>query len=687
MQAMNRQSHIPTENHASRSVVCAMLTLLILAGAGRAEPPGFVHEQLVVKLKPKVKESVAQSLFKKHGAREQEALSQINVRVIQVPAARLAKVMNALKRNRHVESAEPDWLLTPDATPNDPYYSQQWQLPKIGAPAAWDMTTGSSMVTVAILDSGVEGANPDLAPLLVPGWNFYDNNSNTSDVTGHGTAVAGAAAANGNDGVGVAGVAWNCRIMPLRIAGTNGLASSSAVASALTWASDNGARVANISYANVTKVTAVISAAQYFQSRGGVVTASAGNLATFDPTPDNAHFLLVSATDSNDALASWSNTGNNVDLAAPGVSIGTTVRGGVYGYASGTSFSAPLVAGVAALVISANPALSGAQVQSVLRQSADDLGAPGWDPSYGNGRVNAAGALTAALASVPVESTPPVVNIIGPSSASTISGTVPVSITATDNVSVVQVEWYLDGAQVGVSGVAPAVFSWDTRASVNGSHGLQARARDAAGNVGLSAIVNVNVQNATADTVAPTVALLSPASGTTVSGVASVQVTATDNVGVTQLEWYLDGVLKGTGPGGSLSFSWSTAGTSNGTHTLQTRALDAAGNVGTSAPLSVVVQNGADTIAPTVRITSPVSGTTISRSAKTTRVYATATDNAAVTRVELKADGKLVASSTSANPVFSWNTSKVTVGTHTLQTFAYDAAGNVGASAVCTVQK
>src|SRR5207237_3933002 len=131
----------------------------------------------------------------------------------------------------------------------------------------------------------------------------------------------------------------------------------------------------------------VQSAAQYVQSKSGVVAISAGNDCTFDSAADNPYVLKVSATDSNDAIASFSTTGNGVDLAAPGVSVLTTSVGGKYNNWSGTSFSAPVVAGVAALVFSANSTLTGAQVVDILHKTADDLGAAGFDTQYGYGRV------------------------------------------------------------------------------------------------------------------------------------------------------------------------------------------------------------------------------------------------------------------------------------------------------------
>src|SRR5262249_17298102 len=153
----------------------------------------------------------------------------------------------------------------------DTYYPNEWHLPIIQAPQAWDITTGSTNIIVAILDTGVDGTHPDLAGKLVAGWNFYDTNSDTSDLNGHGPAVAGTAVAASDNTLGVAGVAWDCMIMPIRVSDSNGLAMTSTFATALTWAADNGARVANISFTVSTSPT-VASAAQYFQSKGGVVT-------------------------------------------------------------------------------------------------------------------------------------------------------------------------------------------------------------------------------------------------------------------------------------------------------------------------------------------------------------------------------------------------------------------------------
>jgi len=367
--------------------------MLFTVTAGNRE---VVPGRILLKVRPGVGREAFRTELQNYHAVEESEISGAAVKILRVPEQKWARVLEILSKHPMVEFAEPDHLLPPEITPNDTYYNLQWQLPKIAAPAAWDVTRGSSNIVIAIIDTGVEGGHADLVNQLVPGWNFYDGNSDTTDVYGHGTAVAGTAAASSNDGQGVAGVAWNCKIMPLRVTDTSGLAFESTIASALTWAADHGARVANISF-RASNSSSVRSAAQYFQNKGGVVTVSAGNDGIFDTAGDNPYVLTISATDSNDQIASWSNTGNNVDLAAPGQDIVTTYEGGWYGYWSGTSFSAPIVAGAAALVLSINPGLSGVEAANVLKQSADDLGVAGYDTTYGWGRLNVSKAVNLAF--------------------------------------------------------------------------------------------------------------------------------------------------------------------------------------------------------------------------------------------------------------------------------------------------
>jgi thermitase len=654
--------------------------------AGRAQPvasalPSHVPEQLLVKPKARVSEAELQGVFNSHRATQVGAIHQINVRVLHVPEARLEAVLAGLRNDPAIEFAEPDAIVAPALVPNDSWYPNEWHLPKIQAPQAWDQSTGSANIVIAILDSGVDGTHPDLASKMVPGWNWYDNNSNSSDVYGHGTAVAGQAAAVSNNGIGVAAPAWGCPIMPVRVTDTNGYTSSYMMSQGLTWAADHGAKVANISFGMSSDQT-VSNAAVYFQSKGGVVTMAAGNLSTFDSSPDNPYILRVSATDMNDVLASFSNTGNNIDLCAPGVNIYTTAKGGGYSIGTGTSASAPIVAAVAALVMSVNPSLTSGQIQTLLEDTADDLGAVGWDSSYGHGRVNAYKALVAAAGGV-LTNADPIVSITAPFSATIVSNTVAINVSASGSFPVSAVVCLLNGSSVGTSSNVPATFSWNTTNYPNGLYTLQAIAYDTAGNAGTSAVVSVTVQNSLPDTTAPTVSILAPASGGTVAGQVAVKATAGDNVGVVKTEWYLNSIWMSSSSSASPTFPWNTTNYANGSYTLQAKAYDAAGNVGTSGSINVSVLNiTPDTTAPVVQILSPADGSTLS-GLNTINVSASA--DIGVAKVEWYVDGTLSGASANPTPAFSWDTTQSTNGTHALLAKAYDAAGNVGTSSALSV--
>jgi len=549
------------------------------------ETSKFIRGRVLVRFRSETMSLARRDLIAEAGAKDAGTLPAIGVHILELPVeANEEATVRALQTRPEVEFAELDRLVPPaEVVPNDPWYANwEWHLRKINGPAAWSMNSGSSSVVLAILDTGVDGTHEDLAPKMVAGWNINDNNSDTRDVTGHGTLVAGTAAASSNNAVGVASVAWGCRIMPVRISDSTGSATFSNMASGLTWAADHGARVANLSFRASTS-SAVTSAAQYFQNRGGVVTVAAGNEAVFEPALDNPYELTVSGSDPNDLLYGWSNTGNNIDLAAPGSAYSTT-RGGGYSSVSGTSIAAPIVAGVAALVISNNPNLTGQEVQDTLKQSADDLGTPGWDSSYGWGRVNAERALSGGGGGGG-DSTPPNVSFLSPSAGATVSSTLSVQVDAADNVGVASVTVSVDGASLGSDSTAPYTFTWDTKSSLNGSHTLVATAQDAAGNKS-TASMSVTVNNI-ADTTPPSISILSPSNGARISSQVTVLVSASDQVGVARVDLYVDGALTSSATTSPFTTKWNAKKAKAGAHTLQCRAYDAAGNVGLSGNLTV----------------------------------------------------------------------------------------------------
>lgn len=576
--------------HASLIVALAALLGATPLAASAAPPERsaegpWIKGRILVMPKPGLSSDALAKILRVHGGKARR-VGGSNLHIIDLPPQASEKAVAAvLARNPHLEFAELDELVAPDLATNDPYMGSAWHLPKIGAPTAWDASQGSG-VTIAILDSGVDAAHPDLKERLVAGWNFYAGNSDTMDVYGHGTKVAGAAAAVNNNGLGISSVAGQASIMPIRVTGTDGYGSVSAIAQGITYAADKGARVANASF-GVAGYASVQSAAQYMKNAGGLVFVSAGNQSTDPGHAPTSSLIAVSATDSNDNKASFSNYGDWVSLSGPGTSIYSTVKGGGYGAVNGTSFSSPVSAGVAALVMSAKPDLSSTEVETILFASARDLGAAGKDPVYGHGRVDAVAAVQAALENVgTIDAQGPTASISEPVGSSTVSGLVAVNVNAADNVGVARVELRVNGSVYATDTVAPYAFSWDSVKVTDGGATLEAVAFDAANNSGKSASVLVNVANASAappptvDGTAPTVSISNPGDGATVSGTVFISTSASDNTGSTGIEQQLliDGKLVMTALGGRLSYDWNTRKTSAGAHTITVVAKDKAGN-------------------------------------------------------------------------------------------------------------
>ena len=463
----------------------------------------FAENRILVLPRAGVSPAMLNKILSVHGGRARR-IGNSNLHIVDLPANGSARqVAAALAIHPHIKFAELDRRVKASFVPNDPYLGSEWHLNKITAPAAWDRTLGAG-VTIAVLDSGVDGTHPDLAPNLIAGYNFVDNNANTADACGHGTAVAGTAAAASSNGVGVAGVAGRASIMPIRIAyfdaaSNNCYAYISAIASGVTYAADHGARIVNISYGGLAASSTIQNAALYLKNKGGLLFVSAGNNGIDENITPTSSMIVVSATDTNDAITSWSSYGSFVTLAAPGSGIYTTSKGGLYQPWSGTSFASPVTAGVGALMMAANPSLDNLTIEKLMASTAVDLGAAGRDAYYGYGRVNAgAGVASAIASSSPNDIQAPTATITDPLNNATVSGMVPVNVTAADNVGVARVELKVNGAVVAVDNIAPYSFSWDSAGVTNGMATLIATAYDVAGNAGASTAVAVNVANSVA---------------------------------------------------------------------------------------------------------------------------------------------------------------------------------------------
>jgi len=435
--------------------------------------------------------------------------------------------------------AEPNWIAFPYSIPNDENFSKQWYLQNTGqiilenisgtpdadiyASEAWDIETGNPDVVVAIIDSGIDYTHPDLRAKIwnntdeipsngidddqngyiddIRGWDFYYNDNNITDGYGHGTMCAGVAAASTNNKIGISGVGWNCMIMPLRIFNETGNTTGQLFAvQAIKYAVDNGAKVISMSFGGSNVPKTLQDAVNYAYAKGVFLCAAAGNYDTAVKSYPAAceNVTAVAATNQNDKRCSpqdWgtgagSNYGNWVDIAAPGNLIYTTLptyqvyfnKLGAkqnYDYGDGTSFAAPMVAGVAALLISKDPSLTPDAVTTILSGNVDPYNS---NEYIGSGRLNAQKALAALfLSNLPPN--PP--TITGPSKGK-LGATIQYHFTTIDPEGD-KVYYFIDwGDNSKGSWIGPypsdneitELHTWSTK----GTYTIQAKAKDIYGN-------------------------------------------------------------------------------------------------------------------------------------------------------------------------------------------------------------
>jgi serine protease len=325
-------------------------------------------------------------------------------------------VLNELKTSNILDYVERVPLFRTHATPNDPSYSSQWELAKISASAAWNYSTGSSSITVAIVDEGVELTHPDLAANIwvnpgeiagnsidddnngyvddVNGFDVANNDNNPNPTTSaftHGTMVAGMASARSNNGLGIASIGYSVKIIAIQGSVNAGIMSYGY--DGIIYAVAAKAKVINCSWGGTVSSVTGQNVIDYAYNSGCIIVASAGNAGNSTPEYPAAynHVIAVSSTGSGDAKSSWSSYGSYVDLSAPGEGVYTTMVGGGYGYTNGTSFSSPMVAGLCGLMLSLNPTLTEADVENCLKTNTDNIDTQ--NPSYigqlGSGRINA----------------------------------------------------------------------------------------------------------------------------------------------------------------------------------------------------------------------------------------------------------------------------------------------------------
>jgi thermitase len=306
-----------------------------------------------------------------------------------------------------IDYIEPDVVVTGGLTPNDPAFDIEGNVYGqriVKAPQGWNIYTGSAEGVIAILDTGVNLNHPEFTGRLLPGYDFINEDSDPSDDHGHGTHVAGIAAAALNNATGAAGICPGCAILPVKVLDSGNKGTWGTVAAGIYYAVDQGARVINLSLGASVSSRTLERAIQYAEAHDVIVVAAAGNAASTEPFYPAAlpYVIAVGATTDQDVLWPLSNTGEYIDLTAPGHRIYSTFLSPEYAYMSGTSMATPFVSGLAGLLVSFNPAWTRDEVLNFITSGADDLGAAGKDEQYGFGRINVHRALVAANGGVDV---------------------------------------------------------------------------------------------------------------------------------------------------------------------------------------------------------------------------------------------------------------------------------------------
>jgi thermitase len=495
-------------------------------------PRGIRAGHILVRFKDSARQDVLNQLHADYGANVVANIPAIRVTHFQAAGSGLA-LLNHLRNRPDVEFAEFDSVVQVVQNgfnpPNDVYFSSayasshngsidQWGPAAVTAPAAWQLASGGSPnIVIAIVDTGVDDTHPDLAPKIVGEYSYVGT---IKDGFGHGTHVAGIAAAATDNQIGIAGMCPNCKILSVKVLDDQGSGYMSDVASGIIYAASHGARVISLSLGGNSRSETLHSALDYALVNNALPVCAMGNAGSSFNPPEPAYWhdcLSVIATDQNGAKASFSNYGMKADVAAPGVAILSTMPTypvtltTAHGYSmnydalSGTSMATPMVSGIAGLVLSQNPNLTPAQVAGIIEASSGD--GVSWVPNLAFGVVNALKAVSSANNS---DYAPPSPNLISPAGGATVSGLVTFQAAPTDNTTVHHVDFVQNGTRfmqvlTGVSGTSGKgkttittqawTATWPSTTIFNSSITVSAFAVDVFGNTSAAQNLNLTIQN------------------------------------------------------------------------------------------------------------------------------------------------------------------------------------------------
>jgi serine protease len=461
----------------------------------------YVPEEILVKFNPDVSGEKIKNINAGHGTQVTYTSPYAGFKILKIPKTKTVEEMAEIySKNPNVEYAVPNTIMYAFMVPNDQYYDLQWNFKAfetgvgggINLEPAWDTSTGNG-ATVAVLDTGVACENhslykkaPDFVNTnFVPGYDFVNNDAYPNDDNGHGTHVTGTIAQSTNNGIGAAGVAYDCSIMPVKVLNAEGSGTLAQIADGIYYATEHGADIISMSLGyHALRVDPVLKAALDTAYNNGVtIVAAAGN--------DNTRFvsypaayekcIAVGATRYDGNRAYYSNYGDALDIVAPGGDIrvdqsgddgygdgiiqntfnSTTKDPANFGYwlFQGTSMATPHVSGVAALLISSKPDATPDEVRAAMQNTATDLGISGWDKYYGYGLVNAAAALNY-IQGQPTVNNPPVVEAGGPYTGVTGTAVTFDGSTSYDSDgSIVSYEWNFGDGSTDLGAVPEHIYS------------------------------------------------------------------------------------------------------------------------------------------------------------------------------------------------------------------------------------
>jgi len=417
------------------AVALLTLTSVPLAAAHRQSQrpnvPEYVPQSILVKFKPHASDNAKTAALGHVKGQTVKDLKRLGVRVIKVAQGMETSAVASLATDPAVSYAERDSIaVATDTDTNDSYWrSQKTQsYNRVHVPIGWDATTGSANAPlVAVLDTGVDATHPDLAGKVGSGWNFVANKVDTSDDNGHGTMVAGIIAANSNNATGIAGLCWGCSVMPVKVLDSSAQGSYSNIASGITYAVDHGAKIINLSLGGSTSSSTLQNAVNYAAGKGALVVAAAGNSTCNCVLYPAAYANVLSVGEVDSSNNNTGAYGSALDLVAPGSNWTTfhspTNSTMLYAVFTGTSSATPVVAGLAALLMSLHGSWTAADVTSQIESTTTDLGTPGMDSLYGSGLVDFAAALgVSSTVTLPPPSATPSVSP-GPTASATASPT------------------------------------------------------------------------------------------------------------------------------------------------------------------------------------------------------------------------------------------------------------------------